>query len=405
MTEAVRDTHPVDWPYALDDPTIADDYTSFATSLRESCPRGWSDGRWSPNRSGFWFFTTFADTTEAASDWQLFSNAGGTLPVEMAEGAPKLLPLDCDPPLHGKIRNLLNPFFTPSAARAAEPRIAQVCSEIIDAMVGPSGTGDVEFMSQFAVRLPGRVFFEIFLGEDPDETLWMLPLVGAILRDPATAAEHAPRLFGWVSEVLERRREAGHRSDVLGVIAHAGTGSDFQLTDADRVQIGFLMMVAGMETTASALGCVAHRLALEPSLLDKLRGMDDAGLERAVDEFLRFDSPVPANARTVTRDETFAGCPMLASERVVLNWAAANHDPEHYPDPDRLDLDRDAGDNLAFGHGRHRCLGAHLARRQLKVALGQLRELRRFEVAPGATVSYQLGSARKPKALPLVLGR
>jgi cytochrome P450 len=405
MTEAVRDSHPVDWPYALDDPTIADDYPSFATGLREACPRGWSDGRWSPSRAGFWFFTTFADATEAANNWQLFSNAGGTLPVEMAEGAPKLLPLDCDPPLHGKIRNLLNPFFTPTAARTAEPRIAQVCTEIIEGMAGTPGASEVEFMSQFAVRLPGRVFFEIFLGEDPDETLWMLPLIGAILKDPATAEEHAPRLFGWVAEVLGRRQDAGHKTDVLGVIAHAGMGQDFHLADADRMQIGFLMMIAGMETTASSLGCMAHRLALDPELLQRLRGMDDAGLERAVDEFLRFDSPVPANARTVTRDENFAGCPMLTGERVVLNWAAANHDPDHYPEPDRLDLDREAADHLAFGYGRHRCLGAHLARRQLKVALQHLRGLRRFEVAPGATVHYQLGSARKPIALPLIVER
>jgi cytochrome P450 len=96
---------------------------------------------------------------------------------------------------------------------------------------------------------------------------------------------------------------------------------------------------------------------------------------------------------------------MLTGERVVLNWAAANRDPERYPEPDRLDFDWAAGDHLAFGHGRHRCLGAHLARRQLKVALEQLRELRRFEVTRGAEVRYQLGSARKPDALPLTVER
>ena len=260
-------------------------------------------------------------------------------------------------------------------------------------------------MTAFAMRLPGRVFFEIFLGEDPAETSWMIPLIGAIFEDPAKAAELAPRLFAWVGEVLERRRATGQRSDVMGVIAHAGNEPDFQLTEAERLQIAFLMMLAGVETTMSAMGCVAHRLALDPSLLEQLRGMDDAGLERAVDEFLRFDPPVPANARTVTRDQGFAGCPMLEGERAILNWTAANHDPDHYPDPDRLDLDLDAGDHLSFGHGRHRCLGAHLARRQLKVALEHLRDLRRIELTPGATVEYQLGSARKPRALPLVIER
>lgn len=402
MTEAVRDIHPVDRHYPLDDPGIADDYNSFARGLRETCPRGWSDGRWSPSRTGFWFLTTFAETTAAASDWQLFSNAGGTLPIEMAEGSPKLLPLDCDPPLHGKIRNALNPFFTPHAARQAEPRIARLCSEIIDEMVTGSPDGHVEFMSAFAVRLPGRVFFEIFLDEDPAETSWMLPLIGSIFSDPATATEHAPRLLEWVADRLDERTRAGRREDVLGVIAHVGNEADFQLTEMERVQIAFLMMLAGMETTASALGCITHRLALDPTLLQRLRGTD---MERAVDEFLRFDPPVPANARTVTRDEHFAECPMIAGERVILNWAAANHDPERYPDPDRLDLERDAGDHLSFGHGRHRCLGAHLARRQLKVALEQLCALRRLDLAPGAEVHYQLGSTRKPVSLPLIIER
>jgi cytochrome P450 len=405
MTELVRDMHPVDRHYPLDDPRIADDYTAFARELREACPRGWSDGRWSPSRAGFWYLTTFADTTAAASDWQLFSNAEGTTPVEMAEGAPKLLPLDCDPPLHGRIRHTLNPFFTPAAARQAEPRIARVCGEIIDELVEASTTGAVEFMSAFAVRLPGRVFFEIFLDEDPAETLWMLPLIGAILNDPASAQQHAPRLFEWVGGRLQERQRAGRSQDVLGVIAHAGNEPGFQLTEMERVQIAFLMMLAGMETTASALGCITHRLALDRTLLERLRGMDGAELERAVDEFLRFDPPVPATARTVTRDQNFAGCPMITGERVILNWAAANHDPEHYPEPDRLDLDRDAGDHLSFGHGRHRCLGAHLAGRQLKVALEQLRTLRRLEMAPGAVVHYQLGSARKPMSLPLIVER
>lgn len=405
MTRATRDAHPVDQHYRLDDPDAADDYNAFAARLRRSCPRGWSDGRWSPDRAGFWYFTTFADTTGAAGDWQLFSNAGGTTPTEMAEGAPKLLPLDCDPPLHGRIRNALNPFFTPAAARNAEPRIAQVCAEILAEVIAASRGGEVEFMSAFAFRLPGRVFFEIFLGEDPAETLWMLPLIGAVLNDPATATEHAPRLFEWVAGVLEGRRRSGRTGDVLGVIAHAGNQPDFRLTETDRMQIAFLMMLAGMETTASALGCLTHRLALQPGLRERLRGRDDAGLGRAVDEFLRFDPPVPANARTVTRDQTFAGCPMLAGERVILNWAAANHDPERYPDPERLDLERDAGDHLSFGHGRHRCLGAHLAGRELKIALEQLRDLHRLELAPGARVEYQLGSARKPKSLPLIIER
>jgi cytochrome P450 len=402
MTEALRDSHPVDVDYELHDPTIADDYNGFVNNLRETCPRGWSSGRWSETRTGFWFYTTYSDTTTAANNWQVFSNTGGSSPMEMGGGALKLLPLDSDPPLHGKIRRTLNPFFTPTAARASEPAIRTLCGELLDQVIGE---GRIEFMAKFAIPLPARVLFEIFLGEDPEEIAWMLPLIEGLFDHPEEAAKHAPPMFQWVAGVLEGRRQAGRTDDVMGVIAHAGNEPDYQLTELERLQIAFLVVLAGMETTASALGCIAHRLAADQELRERLREMDEQRLENAIDEFLRIDPPVPANARTITSDSTFQGCPMLEGERAILNWAGANHDPAHYSNPDVLDFDRDAGDHLSFGHGRHRCLGSHLAKRELKVAIEEFCKLRRFELAPGADVRYRLGGGRAPATLPLIIER
>ncbi len=126
---------------------------------------------------------------------------------------------------------------------------------------------------------------------------------------------------------------------------------------------------------------------------------------RTVDEDVAVPVGEVGEIVSVTADATFVGCPMLAGERAILNWAAANHDPAHYADPDVLDISRDAGDHLTFGHGRHRCLGSHLAKREVQVAIEELCRLGTFELAPGAEVHYRLGGGRAPVRLPVIVRR
>jgi cytochrome P450 len=164
--------------------------------------------------------------------------------------------------------------------------------------------------------------------------------------------------------------------------------------------------MAGMETTAAGLGNIAYHLAVDPSLRESLRGADDETLARAVDEFLRRDPPVPLAGRTLTRDVELRGCPMRAGDRIMLNWAGASRDPEVFPDPDTLDFGREnVAKHSSFGAGVHRCMGNHLARRELKAAIRAIAGLGTFDLVEGAEVNWRPAFARGPAALPVRCAR
>jgi cytochrome P450 len=131
--------------------------------------------------------------------------------------------------------------------------------------------------------------------------------------------------------------------------------------------------------------------------------MDALQIDRAVDELLRYDSPVPAAGRTLTEDTEIGGCPMHKGDRVFLSWLAANRDPSAFPNPDQLDFTRDAGRHVAFGAGQHRCLGSHLAKRELRYAIEGICQLATFDLVPGTEVTYRAGPARGPATLPVVV--
>jgi cytochrome P450 len=137
-----------------------------------------------------------------------------------------------------------------------------------------------------------------------------------------------------------------------------------------------------------------------------LRTAEERTVDRAIEEFLRYSTPVSQLSRTLTQDADVQGCPMRKGERVLLNWAAANLDPEQFPDPLNIDIDRaNVATHVAFGAGIHRCLGAHLARREIKAMVRAIAELSEFRVAPGAQIAWRASMARGPVALPILMAR
>ncbi len=382
------------------DPELANAYAERVSAIRERCPVAWSDAAWSEKGSGFWLLTAFDDVSAAGQDWQHFSSAQGAAPVQFDLDVFRMVPLETDPPIHRDIRRVLSPFFAPEVLKGAEDVIRGLVRELLDTCVAES---PCDFTEQFTVGVPSRVFFEIFLGEDPKEIAWMIETIKVLFAHPESALEKAPDLLGWCATVLEGRRAAGRTDDVLGAIAHAGNEPDFELDEMQRIQTVFLLILAGMETTASGLGHILYRLAIDPELRLSLRDLDANQLNHAVDEFLRFDSPVPASGRTLTEDTEVGGCPMKVGERVLLNWAAANRDPAIFTNPDQLELTRsESVKHVAFGAGPHRCLGSHLARREIRVVLEEVAKLERFELVPGTEVTYRAGPARGPASLPII---
>jgi cytochrome P450 len=358
------------------DPALADDFWPLINGVRERCPVAWSEASWSDTDSGFWLLNTYAEVLGAATNWRVYSSADGASPVQFDLDVLRMVPLETDPPLHRSIRRLLNPFFAPEALEAAEPGIRRTVSELIDRCAEES---PVDFVARFTALLPPIVFFETFLDQRAQDIGWILEVLDTLLTKPDQIMEAAPRLLMWCAELLESRRARGRRDDLAGAIAHMGLpGSDdgLDLEERQRVETLNLTVMAGMETTMGGLASIARLLAARPDIRETLRDAEPRQLDRAVEEFLRFETPVPTAGRTIGQDTRVRGCPMKKGDRVLLNWAAANRDPEKFPDPDTLNFDRENGSaHLAFGGGIHRCLGNLLARREIKAAIQAICQL------------------------------
>ncbi|MFF3570124.1 cytochrome P450 [Nocardia jiangxiensis] len=388
------------------DPELAADFWPRVNELREKCPAGWSTRPWSADAEGFWVLNKHSDVQGAAANWGLYSSADGASPVQFDLDILRMVPLETDPPLHRDIRKVLNPFFTPEAMESAEPRI----EEIVDGLIGRcADASPVDFVAEFTSQLPPIVFFETFLDQKASEIGWVLEVLDTLLTKPDQVMEAAPRLLMFCANLLESRRAEGRKDDLPGVIAHMGTGESedgLELDERARVETLNLTVMAGMETTMGGLASIARILGTDNTLRESLRGIDGRTLDKYVDEFLRFESPVPTAGRTLTADTEVRGCPMKAGDRILLNWAAANRDPEKFPDPDSLNFERQNGaSHVAFGAGIHRCLGNHLARREIRAAIRAISELSVFELEPGFEVQYRPSFARGPISLPIRIAR
>ncbi|MEX3738870.1 cytochrome P450 [Mycolicibacterium porcinum] len=388
------------------DPELADDFWPRINDLRDKCPVVRSTAHWSAENSGFWVLNKFQDVMDAAVNWNVYSSAEGAAPVQFDLNILRMVPLETDPPLHRGVRRALNPFFTPEALAAAEPSIREAVDGLIDKCVEQS---PVDFVAAFTSQLPPIVFFETFLDQKASDIGWVLDVLEVLLTQPDKALEAAPKLFMFCIELLQKRREEGRTDDLAGVIAHLGTGKfddGLELDDRARMETLNLTIMAGMETTMGGLASIARILGTDNALREKLRDADQKVLDKHVEEFLRFETPVPTAGRTLAEDTELRGCPMAKGDRVLLNWAAANHDPDKFEDPDTLNFDRPNGSaHLAFGAGIHRCLGNHLARRELRAAISAISELRVFELQPDYEVKYRPSFARGPISLPIRLER
>jgi cytochrome P450 len=397
--------HPVDVHFEPYNPEDVNRYPEVINGIRRRCPVAWSDGAWSVNNdTGFWLLTADADVRASLMKWQIFSSGvHGAAPVAWDQTVFRNGFQETDPPLHTYMRKAVSDFFQPRALEAHEDGIRNIIGELLEDCLGKS---PVDFVVHYASRLPSRVFFEFFLREDPKEIGWIIDLIQQMFEKPTSSLELGPKLLQWCAKVIESRRRAGRTDDLAGAIAQAGQQGDFELEERQRVETLFLLILAGMETTANAVSAIIHTLATRPELRFAMAGADAATINKAVDEFLRFASPVPALGRTLAQNTEVRGCPMAKGERVLVSLMGANHDPEVYSNPDSLDLTRaNASQHVAFGNGYHKCLGMHLARREMRLTIEALSKLAVFELVPAANVGYRVGPARGFTSLPIVCAR
>jgi hypothetical protein len=312
-----------------------------------------------------------------------------------------------DPPAHTRLRGLVSRAFTPRAVERLRPRIEAIAAELLERA---AGCGELELVRDLAYPLPVTVIAELLGVPAADHERfkrWSDELTA--LLDPLQARGGMRRaraafeeLSAYFRAVLaERRREP--RDDLVGALAAVEDGGD-RLSEIELLSLCMLLLGAGHETTTNLIGNAVVALLRHPG--ERKRLQDDPGLaESAVEELLRFDSPVQVTDRVAREPREIGGRRIRPGQLVGLVLGAANRDPEAFPEPDRLDLGRRENRHLAFGQGAHFCLGAQLARLEARVALARLFE--RFPDLRGDPERVEWRRSivlRGPLRVPLALG-
>ncbi|MEU9456790.1 cytochrome P450 [Streptomyces sp. NPDC048277] len=336
-----------------------------------------------PDGSPGWFVTGYAEAKALLADPRLRHNSPVPRQDEAGDGGPKLPEglvssmITMDPPQHTRLRKLVNKAFTTRTVAALRPRIRQVADELLDAIPVP---GQVDLLTAFASPLPITVICEL-LGvpaEDrADFRRWSLSVTSAFSARTITDA-HA--LLGYLADLVAHKR-AHPTGDPLSDLVHVSDGDD-QLTGAELTSMAALLLVAGHESTVNLIGNGMLALLKHPDQFEVLR-RDPSLIPDAVEEFLRVASPAHITTTRFAAEAIRVGdVEIPAGESVMVSLLGANHDPERFAEPHRLDVTRAAAGHLAFGHGIHHCLGAPLARLEGEIAFrGLLGKFHSVELA------------------------
>ena len=320
--------------------------------------------------NGVWGIASYETLLAAEKDPRTFSNAGGIRP----DNGPIPMMIDMDDPEHWKRRKLVNKGFTPRRVRDSEDKIRDVCDAIIDQVCE---RGECDFVHDIAAPLP-MILIGDMLGvapEDRDDLLqWSDDLVSAQSGN-ATDAQYMKAMDAMAGYTefcthAVAQRQSAPTGDLMSVLVHAEVDGD-RLTPDDVLHESLLILVGGDETTRHVISGGIEQLLLHPEQR-KLLVDDPSKIQVAVEEMLRWVTPIKNMCRTVTEDTVFMGQDMNAGQKCMLLFEAANRDPAKFDDPFRFDVTRTPNEHVAFGFGAHYCLGQALARLELKVMFEQL---------------------------------
>lgn len=366
---------------------------------REGCPIAFTD-----RRQRTWLPVKYDDISAIAHDVDRFSSRDITVvspfdvPINDIFPVP---PISSDRPVHTWARRLLLPAFGPTAIDTMTP-ITRALAEQLIAEHFADGTGDIA--GDYARHIPVRIIAQMLgipLVDEAKFTDWVVKTLQEGFQNIDGAMDVLGEMtmyFG--AQVAERRAmAAGTRpDDMLTMLIEAET--EEPMTDAHLLGTCFLLLIAGIDTTWSAIGSSLWHLAANPEDQRRLRE-DPSLIPSAVEEFLRVYSPVTM-ARYVTEDTEFNGCPMREGDKILMAFPAGNHDPDQFEDADKVLIDRAKNRHFAFGTGIHRCLGSNLARMEIKVAIETfLEKVPFFELSDPGAVTWNGGQVRGPRYIPI----
>ena len=384
--------------------------------LRHHDPVHWTP--WDQGR-GFWSVTRYHDVVEVSRDVATYSSQVGASALEDLE--PDALEartsmIDVDPPQHTGLRRAVTHPFTRRAANGYADRVRAVVTEVLDDALAHD---EFDFVENIAVRIPIRVLCQI-LGIPPEDESLLISLGDKLIantdpdltdvlfdsadsddfrllpfRNPASLQMHA---YG---RSLAEQRAEEPRDDLVSHLVHGIAGRD-PLLGKDFDAMFLLLVVAGNETTRSALGLGLDALLDHPEQWRRLQQLGPAAVESATEEVLRWTTPLNNFRRTATRDTTLAGQPIAEGDKVVIWYPSANRDETIFVNPDVFDITRQTNPHVSFGRGGpHRCIGEHLARVEIQITLEELaKRVDRFERA-GAARRVRSNFVHGLKSLPV----
>ena len=364
---------------------LAERAAAFARLRSEPRPRFFAEPEvpFSDQGPGYYALVRYADVVEASKHHEVFCSGKGAtnipdLPAEFNEYFGSMI--NMDDPRHARLRRIVSRAFSPRLIAKFEEDVRRVAASVVDDLVA---TGPCDFVPNVAARLPLKIICDMmgipgdqydmvlansniilsgadpeFLSEDMDQAVLQLLGAGQALADLVTA--------------LAADRATAPREDLVSALVTANIDGE-QLTSAELASFFILLVVAGNETTRTALSHALMLLTEYPDQRALLLADMENRLEGAVEEIVRYASPVVFMRRTLTRDYTMNGQDYRKDDKVVLYYYSANRDEDLFADPERFDITRSPNPHVGFGGaGRHYCLGAHLARRELRVMLREL---------------------------------
>ena len=314
-----------------------------------------------------------------------------------------LIPLQIDPPKHVRYRRILDPLFAPRVMAPLEEKVEGLVHALIDRFIDK---GEVDLTAAFSIPLPSEVFL-VLLGLPLSDLELFLELKDGIVRPPGETMdeqnvvrqETGARIYEYFERVLDER-EVEPQDDLLTRFLSAEVDG-VPLTRHEILDICYLFLIAGLDTVSATLECMFAYLAQNPEARARL-SQEPESVHTAVEEMLRWETPVPGVVRIALEDAELGGCPVHKGDQVFVMLGSANTHGDGIDTAETIDLGREENRHLAFGGGVHRCLGSHLARLELRVALREFhRRIPEYELAPGTVLEVTPGIRSYP-SLPLV---
>ncbi|MBB1090608.1 cytochrome P450 [Rhodopseudomonas palustris] len=352
---------------------------------------------------GCYMPTTFAAVKEISYDTDQLSSRRVIVRNSRPEPVQSAPPITSDPPEHKPAKRLLLPPFTPDAVAALEPRVRAICNELIDEFVE---NGSCDAAADYSKHIPVKTIC-VMLGipeSDSDQFIqWIHEILELGINDDAVMMKAIQEMSVYFLGHIAKRKQHP-TDDLISTLMNARDASGQPLSDVHVLGSLRLLLIAGIDTTWSAIGATLWHLATHPD--DRARLVAEPELmPTAIEEFLRAYSPVTM-AREVMKETTISGCPVKPGNMVLLSFPSANRDPSVFPDADQVRIDRKENPHVAFGLGIHRCVGSNLARMEMTVAIEEwLKRIPEFRLDPSQKVRWSEGTVRGPRKLPLLFGR